>query len=480
MADSLPITEIQNLLQEHSFHLFEEQLSGIKKGEITAPFKSTFGWHIVRLIEKDAIEPFADLQLILQQKIAKDSRAEIQQAVLIDKLKTENGFSQEKKVDEILTKMAADSAIQKANIWTVKRFETQNPKLAKEKNLFMVGSENYTLANFVSYLEQNNKLPAPEKALPFLREEYQNFIAQQIIDNEKEVLSIKYPEYRFLLQEYYDGILLFKIMEQKVWAKALVDQEGMMNFYEQNKENYRWEDRAKVIIYNVADQKTLSMLKDSLKVGYYAVDNLQPLKLEFDRKNSKLTEAQTKKLAPFALAAKTNPSYVFTLEAAKGIGETNEMMQYRIDAIRAFFKTEGVENVRFVGQKMGNAKIAKAIIQLKILTTDYKVLEKRFNKENALRLEITEGLFEKQAQPILSKIDFKKGDYTVEQNGRVYYVIVEEIEPARVKKLEETRGIVISDYQQFLEREWITELRQKYQFSIDEKVMQAILLKNTK
>ena len=293
-------------------------------------------------------------------------------------------------------------------------------------------------------------------------------------------MSIKYPEYRFLLQEYYDGILLFKIMEQKVWAKALVDQEGMMNFYEQNKENYRWKDRAKVIIYNVADQKTLSMLKDSLKVGYYAVDNLQPLKLEFDRKNSKLTEAQTKKLAPFALAAKTNPSYVFTLEAAKGIGETNEMMQYRIDAIRAFFKTEGVENVRFVGQKMGNAKIAKAIIQLKILTTDYKVLEKRFNKENALRLEITEGLFEKQAQPILSKIDFKKGDYTVEQNGRVYYVIVEEIEPARVKKLEETRGIVISDYQQFLEREWITELRQKYQFSIDEKVMQAILLKNTK
>ena len=76
VADSLPITEIQNLLQEHSFHLFEEQLSGIKKGEITAPFKSTFGWHIVRLIEKDAIEPFADLQPILQQKIAKDSRGE--------------------------------------------------------------------------------------------------------------------------------------------------------------------------------------------------------------------------------------------------------------------------------------------------------------------------------------------------------------------------------------------------------------------
>ena len=94
---------------------------------------------------------------------------------MIDKLKTENGFSQEKKVDEILTKMAADSAIQKANIWTVKRFETQNPKLAKEKNLFMVGSENYTLANFVSYLEQNNKLPAPEKALPFLRRRISKF-----------------------------------------------------------------------------------------------------------------------------------------------------------------------------------------------------------------------------------------------------------------------------------------------------------------
>jgi peptidyl-prolyl cis-trans isomerase SurA len=463
---------------------FEEKISTLKKGEITLPFKTAFGWHIARLLEKDAIEPFEDLQSILQQKIAKDSRAEIQQAVLTDKLKIENGFSQNKKADEFLTQMAADSAIQQANMWTVKRFATQNPKLAKEldkdKNLFIVGTKGYTLDNFASYLEENNKLPAPEKPLPFLREEYQNFVAQKIIDNEKTLLSEKYPEYRFLLQEYHDGILLFKIMEQKIWAKALADQEGLMNFYEQNKENYRWKDRARVTIYNTADQKTLSMLKDSLKLGYYAVDNFQPLQLDFDRRNVKLSDAQTKKLSPFALAAKTNPSYVFTLEAAKAIGETEEMMQYRIDAIRAFFKKEGIENIRFVGQKIGNAKVAKAIIQIKIFTTDYNVLEKRFNKENALRLEITQGLFEKQAQLILSKVDFKKGDYTIEENGRMYYVIVEEIEPSRVKKLEETRGIVISDYQQFLEKEWITELRKKYEFSTDEKVMQITLEKNKK
>lgn len=459
---------------------FEEKISTLKKGEITAPFKSAFGWHIVRLVEKDAIEPFADLQPILQQKIAKDSRAEIQQAVLIDKLKSENGFAQNKKADDILTQMAADSMIQKANMWTVKRFETQNPKLAKDKNLFVVGTKNYNLNDFASYLEEGNKLPAPEKALPFLREEYQNFVAQKIIDNEKTLLSNKYPEYRFLLQEYYDGILLFKIMEQKVWAKALADQEGLMSFYESNKENYRWKDRAKVTIYNAADQKTLSMLKDSLKVGYYAVDNFNPLQLDFTRKNTTLSEAQTKKLNPFALAAKTNSSYVFSLQAAKAIGETDAMMQSRIDAIKAYFKKEGVENIRFVAQKIGSANAGQATIKIKILTTDYKVLEKRFNKENALRLEVTEGLFEKEAQSILAKVDFKKGDYTFEQNGRMYFVIVEEIEPARVKKLDETRGVVISDYQQFLEKEWITELRKKYEFSTDEKVMQAILEKNKK
>ncbi len=459
---------------------FEEKISTLKKGEITAPFKTAFGWHIARLIEKDAIEPFEELQPILQQKIAKDSRAEIQQAVLIDKLKTENGFSQNKKADEFLTQMAADSAIQKANMWTVKRFETQNPKLVKDKNLFTVGTKNYILDDFASYLEEGNKLPAPEKALPFLREEFQSFVAQKIIENEKALLSNKYPDYRFLLQEYYDGILLFKIMEQKVWAKALADQEGLMKFYDENKENYRWQDRAKVTIYNAADQKTLSMLKDSLKLGYYETDNFKPLQLEFSRKNTNLAENQIKKLGPFALAAKTNPSYVLTIEAAKAIGETDAMMQSRIDAIKAYFKRESVDNIRFVAQKIGNANAAKATIQLKIFTTDYKVLEKRFNKENALRLEITEGLFEKQAQPVLAKVDFEKGDYTVEENGRMYYVIVEEIEPARVKKLEETRGVVISDYQQFLEKEWIEELRKKYEFSTDEKVMQAILEKNKK
>ena len=131
---------------------FEEKISIIKKGQITEPFKTAFGWHIVHLIEKDAIEPFEDLQPILQQKIAKDSRAEIQQAVLIEKLKSENGFSQNKKADEILVQMAADSAIQKANMWTVKRFEAQNPKLAKDKNLFTVGTKAYGLDNFALYL----------------------------------------------------------------------------------------------------------------------------------------------------------------------------------------------------------------------------------------------------------------------------------------------------------------------------------------
>lgn len=46
--------------------------------------------------------------------------------------------------------------------------------------------------------------------------------------------------------------------------------------------------------------------------------------------------------------------------------------------------------------------------------------------------------------------------------------------PAEPKKLNEARGMITADYQNFLEKEWIKELRAKYAVDLDSAVLKTL------
>ena len=53
--------------------------------------------------------------------------------------------------------------------------------------------------------------------------QYKNWIKMVVLKYEEDVLPSKYPAYKALLKEYHDGILLYEIMSDKVWNKAVKD-----------------------------------------------------------------------------------------------------------------------------------------------------------------------------------------------------------------------------------------------------------------
>jgi peptidyl-prolyl cis-trans isomerase SurA len=82
---------------------------------------------------------------------------------------------------------------------------------------------------------------------------------------EDSQLERKYPDFRNLMQEYRDGMLLFDLMDQKVWSKAVKDTAGLRTFYEANKQKYRMPERADATVYSCKDEATAKKVRKMLK-----------------------------------------------------------------------------------------------------------------------------------------------------------------------------------------------------------------------
>jgi len=70
-------------------------------------------------------------------------------------------------------------------------------------------------------------------------------------------LEEKHPDFKYLMKEYHDGILLFELTDQQVWSKAVKDTVGLQAFYDKNKNNYMWDERLDASVYTVRDPEIL-------------------------------------------------------------------------------------------------------------------------------------------------------------------------------------------------------------------------------
>ena len=109
--------------------------------------------------------------------------------------------------------------------------------------LFYIDSLEILVSDFVTYVLLNQKNETDFDIL------YQDYVNVKLLSHEKNMLSFKYPEYKALLNEYREGILLFDITNQNVWNKAVNDTVGLNQYFIDNQQNYMWDDRVEASIY---------------------------------------------------------------------------------------------------------------------------------------------------------------------------------------------------------------------------------------
>tara|TARA_B110000027_G_scaffold38510_1_gene42502 strand:- start:327 stop:2270 length:1944 start_codon:yes stop_codon:yes gene_type:complete len=262
---------------------FEEAVFSLNiNGEFSKPFKTPNGWHIVKRLNYEPVGDLKSMSYNLKNKIQKDARAQKTKSSFIDKLKIEYQLNNMLNIKELIT-------IIKNKNFNYENMEA-NKKIKTIKNtLLMFSNISFTNYDYIEYLLKSKSIEKNKIDQNLIKQQFEKFINQKIIDFEKTQLEAKHPDFKALMKEYRDGILLFEISDQKIWTKAIKDTAGLKEFYALNKATWIWPNRvngtlftseSKKTLKKVSSLKTKKLLSNDSIMSILNKDNLFNLKYE--------------------------------------------------------------------------------------------------------------------------------------------------------------------------------------------------------
>lgn len=358
---------------------FEDAAFDLKKdGDYSKPIETSIGYHIIKRISRRPVGSFDQIKRALTERVKRDGRSELAKQSMVARIKREGGFQE---YPEALAKWSG------RQVDTVFHTFKWKPDPAKPQDvLFRFNNgKAYTVADFEEYLSKASRDRMRGQGYPVsetINKLYKTWVDETAMRFEESQLDKKYPEFKSLMREYEEGMLLFDAMKQLVWDKANTDTVGLEKYFNQNlKDKYKWDERARTSIYTVKtdDPKVLEKVR-ALAMKKPAADVLK----KFNKKGK--------------------PEVVVVMDRLSEKGKNKDL---------------------------GDLWSAGAMTE--------------------------------------AKVDASTKTAT--------FLKIEEIVPPTPKKLDEARGYAVADYQDYLEKQWVEDLRKEYPVKVNEDVLRGLVKK---
>jgi len=347
---------------------FEDAAFALKKnGDFSAPIKTEYGYHIIKRVEWTDVPKFETAKKELQTKVNKDERAMKTQDSYVLKLKAAYNYKNKSKKTISWFNSNVDS--------TFFQGKWKADKLKSDKVLFVLDGKKHTQKSFAEFLERNQRGVSKDNIPLIVKNQYVKWEKEVVLGYEESKLQEKYPDFKALINEYHDGIILYEIMTDKVWDKAMKDTVGLKSFFKENRGNYVWGNRVDAVVYECANKQI-------------------------------------------------------------------------------------AENVfKLIKNDTINSKNVLDII----------------NKDSELNLRVRTNKFDKEQTLYLKDKNLTKGvNAPYEFDGKFYVLKVSDLLPPAQKELNEAKGAITSDYQNYLELKWLEELAKKHPITINKTVLYSL------
>jgi peptidyl-prolyl cis-trans isomerase SurA len=155
--------------------------------------------------------------------------------------------------------------------------------------------------------------------------------------------------------------------------------------------------------------------------------------------------------------------------------EKNEFATKRMQAVKQFLIAKGIAVNRIAEKNLGKMTAKKGGVKYAIYSKSNKALVAKMSKTNPLAVQLTEGVIQRGDNMILDQTPWTKGNFTINKDNRFAYVIIKNVIPITDKKLSETKGAAVTDYQNYLETTWLDSLRKKYKVVINEEAFKKMI-----
>lgn len=232
----------------------QEAFAITQDGEFSKPFKTAFGWHIVKRIGQTPIPTLAEQESNLKRRIERDSRSEKSKEAVLKRIKVENNYEYVGGLKRI-TKYFDESLLQ--GTW-------RKPASFDTIYMFKIGDKKYYSHNFFDFVSVNQVQSEMglEDRIEDLFGQYTDFANLRY---EEDMLEQKYDDFKHIMTEYKDGILLFELTDQLVWSKAVNDTAGLEQFYKDNISKYMWSPRLDVSIFSIKEESPVKQIMKMAK-----------------------------------------------------------------------------------------------------------------------------------------------------------------------------------------------------------------------
>jgi peptidyl-prolyl cis-trans isomerase SurA len=233
---------------------FVEVVDIMQVGDISAPIKTDYGYHIVKLIESNKPGSFDEESSILKKRLAKDNRSRKSEDAVITNIKTNNKFKVYTEAANAIID-AIDSSVLN------KRFVADSLKFMTE-TVIKIKKEKYTQYDFAKFVQINQRIQDNIDRDVYVKQLFSEFEEDCCLSFMDKNLEANYPDFKELVKEYHDGILLFNLTDEKVWSKAVKDTMGLQEFFESNRNNYIWDERVDATVYEIRDRNIIAQVTE--------------------------------------------------------------------------------------------------------------------------------------------------------------------------------------------------------------------------